>query len=606
MRHWLFRGMALAWFSAAALDAARAQTIELISTASSGALGNNNCANSVALSGDGRFVGFTSRATNLLPGVTQPGHGYLFDRRSQTLELLTVVSGGLGLSAEAAIGGVSDDGRYVAFQADGLVDSDYGSDDIYVRDRVAGTTVELTPFEFQGLQRSVPQLSADGQRVAWWEENNWFFPFQITSILVKTPTGGAVAAVQAQSQGQPNDSWVFSPALSGDGASLAYRRRTLQGTAVMHWAFGTPGSTPVQIAFASQAAGVVVDPVAISANGRFVAYTLGFGGSTFEAWLYDVTTAALERIDPPVSGQLQWPSMISSISDDGRLVAFSSFAANLVAGDTNGWVDAFVRDRSVQQTFRINLDSAGAPSNRHIEGLALSRSGSLAAFVTGASNFVAGDVNNFSDVYIRSLMVFTDADGDGWGAGPGVVSHLPPQPGQASRGGDCSDANAAVHPGQPEICNGVDDDCSGVIDDDLGTRYCVPGTASNGCSATVGSTGCPSASQSSGYVLHASRVAGQRNLIWFYGVSPSSVPFGAASTMCVAAPRQRLPLMQSSGTVGKCDGNASIDVLSWAAAQSGALLVPWNAGQALYFQVQVRDPGAGAVLSGGWTFTLTP
>lgn len=603
----MLRGARLALAAGLLIGAANGQFTELVSKSVVGAPGNGDCTNNVALSGDGRFVGFASRATNLLPGVTQPGHGYLRDRQAQTLELLTVTSGGPGLMAEAAIGGVSDDGRFVAFRADGLVDFDFGSNDIYVRDRVAGTTVELSPFEFQGLQRSVPQISADGQRVAWLELNNWFPPFVTTEIVVKTPAGVPVASVLAQAQGLPSDEIVSDPVLSGDGTALVYSRRTPLGVSVMYRNISTPGSTPIQVASAPNSSGSVVAYGVVSPNGRYVAYTRGFGGVSFEGWLYDVTTGSLERVDPPLAGGLQWDSMMSSVSSDGRFVAFSSFASNLVSGDGNNWVDAFVRDRSLQQTFRISVSPAGAGANFHTERLVLSRSGSVAALVTRANNLAPGDTNSRSDVFVRSLTVFTDADGDGWGVGAPVLSAALPAAGQASRAGDCNDADPAVNPGRPEVCNGIDDDCSSGIDDNVGLAYCSAGLSSDGCVAQLGSSGCPSASQTSGYSLNLSGVSGGRNVIWFYGVAPTAAPFGAWSTLCVALPFQRLPIVPSTGAPGSCNGSASIDLLSWA-AQAPALLVPWTAGQSLYFQAGVRDPGAaiGSALSGGFAFELTP
>ncbi len=590
------------------IGAASGQFLEVVSKPAAGAWANNDAGGNVALSGDGRFVGFSSGATNLLPGVAQPGHGYVFDRQTRTLELVTVTSGGPGLSAFTAVGGVSDDGRYVVFRADGLVDFDFGTNDIYLRDRIAGTTVELTPFEFQGLQRSVPQISADGERVAWWERNAWFAPWDFTTIVVQTRTGIPVASVQAQSMGGlPGDELLADPMLSGDGSALVYALITPLGRSIMYLDIDTPGAAPIEVANALHSSGSVVGFGVVSPNGRYVAYSRGFDGVSAEGWLYDVTTGSLERIDQPIAGVLQWHSTMSSISSDGRFVAFTSLAPNLVPGDGNSWVDAFVRDRTLQQTFRISVNEAGVAANFHTERVVLAPSGSAAALVTRASNLLPGDVNGHFDVYVRNLTVFNDADGDGWGVGSSALSAALPAQGQASRDGDCDDTNPAVNPGRPEVCNGVDDDCSGGIDDNVGLRYCTAGLSSDGCVAQLGSSGCPSASQTSGYSLNLSGVSGGRNLIWYYGVAPTEAPFGAWSTMCVAAPRQRLTIMPTTGTPGSCDGSATIDLLSWA-SQAPALVVPWIAGQTLYFQAALRDPGAviGSALSGGFAFELTP
>lgn len=59
-----------------------------------------------------------------------------------------------------------------------------------------------------------------------------------------------------------------------------------------------------------------------------------------------------------------------------------------------------------------------------------------------------------------------DADGDGYGAGVETVACTAPGPGHVPRGGDCDDTRAEVHPGAPEACNGEDDDCDGITDEE--------------------------------------------------------------------------------------------------------------------------------------------
>ena len=53
----------------------------------------------------------------------------------------------------------------------------------------------------------------------------------------------------------------------------------------------------------------------------------------------------------------------ASISANGRYVAFESVASNLVAGDSNGYQDVFVRDRKLHKTYRVSVSSAGVQGN---------------------------------------------------------------------------------------------------------------------------------------------------------------------------------------------------------------------------------------------------
>jgi Tol biopolymer transport system component len=94
-----------------------------------------------------------------------------------------------------------------------------------------------------------------------------------------------------------------------------------------------------------------------------------------------------------------------AISADGRFVAFESYAANLVPGDTNGWYDVFVHDRQTGTTRRVSVSSAGVQSNGDSgwESVAISAHGRFVAFSSEATNLVPGDTNGVSDVFVRSL-----------------------------------------------------------------------------------------------------------------------------------------------------------------------------------------------------------
>ncbi len=90
-----------------------------------------------------------------------------------------------------------------------------------------------------------------------------------------------------------------------------------------------------------------------------------------------------------------------SISADGHLVAFSSDASNLVAGDTNNQEDIFVHDRATGKTEQVSVASDGTPGNGASSTPALSADGRYVAFVSLASNLVAGETNGESDIFVH-------------------------------------------------------------------------------------------------------------------------------------------------------------------------------------------------------------
>ncbi len=90
----------------------------------------------------------------------------------------------------------------------------------------------------------------------------------------------------------------------------------------------------------------------------------------------------------------------SSISANGRYVAFSSSASNLVAGDTNNVSDVFVHDRQTKQTTRTSVASNGMQGNFASGSPIISADGRFVAFQSSASNLVLGDTNNQGDIFV--------------------------------------------------------------------------------------------------------------------------------------------------------------------------------------------------------------
>ncbi len=96
------------------------------------------------------------------------------------------------------------------------------------------------------------------------------------------------------------------------------------------------------------------------------------------------------------------------LSDDGRFVAFTSFSTNLIANDTNGVTDVFLRDRACNQTLRVSVATDGTAGDKNSFGPSLSAltGGVLfVAYTSDATNLVPMDTNNTRDVFITALTV---------------------------------------------------------------------------------------------------------------------------------------------------------------------------------------------------------
>ena len=102
-----------------------------------------------------------------------------------------------------------------------------------------------------------------------------------------------------------------------------------------------------------------------------------------------------------VTGGGPLASLFADVSDDGRYVAFTSTATNVVAGDTNGVQDIFVHDRQTGSTTRVSVGPGGAQANGASAGQSISSDGRFVAFQSGATNLVAGDTNGLADNFVH-------------------------------------------------------------------------------------------------------------------------------------------------------------------------------------------------------------
>jgi hypothetical protein len=143
------------------------------------------------------------------------------------------------------------------------------------------------------------------------------------------------------------------------------------------------------------------------------------------------------------------------------------------------------------------------------------------------------------------------------------------------------------------------------------TTYCTAGTTTNGCVPAISAVGAPSASAGSGFTLSVLNVEGQKQGLFFYGVSGAvALPWasGSSSFLCVKSPTQRMGALASGGAVNACDGAFQQDWNLFRASTAVAIGQPFAAGDVVWAQAWFRDPPAVKTtnLSNGLQFTLQP
>jgi Tol biopolymer transport system component len=331
------------------------------------------------VSSDGKVVVFESWATNLVPGDTN-GFGDVFahDTRTGVTEIVSVDSTGAQGNNSSYGASASSDGHLVAFCSDAsnLVPGDTNATtDVFVRDRVAGTTerISVDPTGADGNNMSFQAaISADGNFVAFASyATNLVAGYGLYSqIYLRDRVNGITSIVSvddslAQAIGQ-----CVHPAICADGHAIA---------------FVTPAANLVS-SDTNGAPDVYVRDLSTGHTERVSVDSAGAEGNGWSGWA-----------DPV------------AISDDGNRVAFSSTANNLVPIDTNTtWQDSFVRDRALGWTVSIDIDATGHTAPYGALNPTISGDGRFAA-CSSYSALLPGDTNGVDDVYVVDLLTGTQS-----------------------------------------------------------------------------------------------------------------------------------------------------------------------------------------------------
>ncbi len=414
-----------AWLCASPASAAPPAPVERVSV-SSASVEANAAALEPAVSADGRFVAFRSAASTLVAGDSNRFDDiFVRDRETEETERVSIGPGGTqanGVSREPAI---SADGGFVAFTswAPDLVEEDgNGGDDVFVHDRETGATerVSVGPegIEANGAS-TAPAISADGRFVAFQSTASNLVDDDTngaSDIFVHDRETGVTERVSVGPGGAEANDASTEPAISADGRFVAFRSTasnlvdgdTNDRQDIFVHDRETGRTARVSVGpLGIQADGASAEP-AISADGRLVAFrsaasNLVDGDATggIHIYVHDRETGQTERVSTDRRGAPgDRASTAPAISGDGRFVAFTSWATNLVSADSNNAADIFVHDRATGRVERVNIGPSRVQANRNSRDPAINADGSVVAFVSLASNLVAADANNAEDVFV--------------------------------------------------------------------------------------------------------------------------------------------------------------------------------------------------------------
>jgi len=387
----------------------------LVSVNTNGNASGDGISTDPAISGDGRYVAFTSAADNLVVVDTNRSQDvFVRDMLAGTTTLVSLstdgVDSGNGDSFSPAI---SANGRYVLFhsKASNLATGSFGSgiENLFCRDMQTGITYALTAAS-SGVGVYSAAMTPDGQSVAF-----------IGTAPGISGTHLYVWNTSSTALTYTNNSASFSSttfplvAISANGQKLAYLSGSSLGLSVADVVANTTVTVNNTGTFLSHAG------VRLSNDGHFLTCAVALSGSTNQTvFLYDLQAGTNLLVSQNFSSLAtnNAGADAPNISPDGRYVVYRSFATNLVANDFNNVPDLFLYDAVSNATYLVSLNAADTSSaaDRSLKPV-FSADGQTLFFQSWASDLTGNDYNGGSDIFALDLALPLPGSGGGGGGG---------------------------------------------------------------------------------------------------------------------------------------------------------------------------------------------
>jgi Tol biopolymer transport system component len=294
---------------------------------------------------------------------------------SELVSVSTTGAQGNMMAGRFAGPAISGDGRFVAFDSQAktfVTDDENRQVDVFVHDRVRNTTRLISRgfdhTQARGGTSTRPAVDFDGDTVAYDSDATNLVPNDTNhskDVFVWDRHTNTTSRASVTPDGHQANGFSDTPSLSADGRYIAF--------------------------------------VSIASN-----LVPGDTNNVEDIFVRDLVTGATERVSVASDGtQGNSSTTQASISPDGRWVAFSSFASNLVPGDMNDTFDVFLHDRETGRTQIMSVSSTGAAGDGISSGPTVSNNGRFVAFSSDATTLVPDDTNERKDVFVHDRITGT-------------------------------------------------------------------------------------------------------------------------------------------------------------------------------------------------------
>jgi Tol biopolymer transport system component len=415
----------------------RASNTTVLVSVNTNGIGGNGSSMGGMVSTNGRWVAFESDATDLVPGDTNEATDiFVRDLQTGSNVLVSVALGGSPANGASTDPSMTPDGRYVAFTSDAtnLVANDSnGIPDVFVRDLVNHTTTlvsvgavksPLTVSPVLIIPTGPAAITPDGRFVAFY-----------------SPARGMVAGVLSSSAGEvylrdlvaSNTLWASSnavaigqfipatgnflsyhPTLSDDGRFVAFKTSSssvLRTAAILKYDSISKSLLLVATNTLPQMDNDDVYGPEMTPDGRYIAFAAGIPTNRFvsssSVFLADTQTGSNSLVSVRLDGTAATnnASHTPVLSPDGRFVAFLSNATNLVGNVISNGYHIYLRDMAASNTVLIDTDTNGeGVSEQYGNVPSLSADGRWVAFASPDGSLFANDQNQALDVFVRDVI----------------------------------------------------------------------------------------------------------------------------------------------------------------------------------------------------------